>query len=294
MCRAEGCAATPAGGADCGDPRDAAKLLQATARLEAPLANQSGDWSDEWLDDPRFPSWSAHRKHVKGKYPEEGPWHFVRNPGSRVLVYPEKKLAFCYIEKNACTQFNLLFNHLNGKRGKWWISTVDALSLDLANITREKGWKWAVFLRDPLVRYLSAWGSKCWQKEDGGSNCVPRGDFTKDASLADFLAHVSANVEDPSPTAANPHWALQQAFCGGLRNAGGYDFVGHLRGDVNGQVHQMLRMAGAPRGGVEQFFPKGGHRGHHTSLDPAVYYAGTATVGNVGSLYGPDYSLPGL
>jgi len=277
-----------AGGADGAGLRDASMLIQMAAPPEGPLANQS-QFADEWLDDPRFPSWSSYSHVISKAHGTD----FLANPGSRVLVFPEKKLAFCYIEKNACTQFNVLFNRLNNRGGKtWWQSNVDAFSLDIANITRAQGWKWAIFLRNPLMRYLSSWGSKCWQKEDRGANCV--GKTTVHASVADFRSHVSANVANPGPMAANPHWAPQQVFCGGLLDAADYDFVGHLRGDVNEQVHEMLRMAGAPEDAVEACFPKVGVHGHHSSLDPKVYYADAATEDGVRGLFRPDYSLPGL
>merc|ERR1719356_1670478 len=42
-------------------------------------------------------------------FPQKGPM-FRSGWKNRWLIYEGKKLAFCYIEKNACTQFNRLFN----------------------------------------------------------------------------------------------------------------------------------------------------------------------------------------
>jgi len=213
-----------------------------------------------------------------------------------VLVYPAKKLAFCYIEKNACTQFNGLFNALNHKTGPgdvWWRSIMPNIGVDPATATREKGWKWAVFVRDPLVRYLSAWGSKCVQREDSGMNCLPEGLFSSGA-VSDFEGHVVASHANPGPNFLNPHWAPQQDFCGGLHNASGYDFVGHLSGDVNSQVRDMLRMVDAPLDYVDNFFPRRHIEGHRSNLNPELFYRNATIRRYVHDMFKEDYFLPGL
>jgi len=219
------------------------------------------------------------------------------NDPLRALVYPPKKLVFCYIEKNACTQFNVLFNKLNSRHGvdDWGLSSLKTFNLKMDDVSRSKGWRWAVFLRDPLKRYLSAWSSKCVQGEDYGEKCLPRGKRSWLGSVRDFEANVQANEQNPDPLAHDPHWALQQDFCGGLHNATDYDFVGQLSGDVNAQVHKMLRMVGAPEDHVDRVFPKHHIAGHRSFfMDPEKYYHDPAIRSAVMRMYAADYNLPGL
>jgi len=218
------------------------------------------------------------------------------DPLRHILVYPPKKLAFCFIPKNACTNFNWLFARLNHNATPTWaVSSLRSFGLTVADVTQERGWKWAVFLRDPLLRYLSAWGSKCFQQEDGpGGNCIPRGITSETGSVEDFERHVIAMYRNQSLLATNQHWALQQDFCGGLNNAVGYDFVGQLHGDVNGQVRAMFRKFGVPEDDVDEFFPKHKIAQHKSRLDPQLYYRSPTISKRVHDMYRKDYDLPGL
>uniref|UniRef100_A0A7S0A2G7 Uncharacterized protein n=1 Tax=Pyrodinium bahamense TaxID=73915 RepID=A0A7S0A2G7_9DINO len=113
-------------------------------------------------------------------------------------------------------------------------------------------------------------------------------------SVEDFEKHVIANHLDQDGLARNEHWALQQDFCGGLNNTSGYDFVGHLHGDVHGQVHAMFQMFGVPEDDVDEFFPEQRIAQHQTHLDPQVYYRNSRIRKFVQDMYLKDYDLPGL
>merc|ERR1719245_1687776 len=87
---------------------------------------------------------------------------------NRLLLVPELKFAFCYIEKNACTQFNLLANRLNRMANPgttWWTtmkdlpfwkSNADKLGVRPEEVTHANGWRTGVFLREPAERFASA------------------------------------------------------------------------------------------------------------------------------------------
>jgi len=178
---------------------------------------------------------------------------------NRMLVVPEHKFAFCYIEKVACTQFNLMMNRLNGRdEGHvFFVSNVDKFNLTLQDISRKKGWFRGIFLRKPLYRFLSAYESKCLPHHDGDQNqCItnPVSEIvtnTMTSSLDGSRARHFRNAVKALETyesGINPHYDPMSDFCGGLSgNLSDYDFVGHLdRGyrSVHQQVGQMLRQVG--------------------------------------------------
>jgi len=211
-------------------------------------------------------------------------------PGHYVILYPPKKLAFCFIPKVACKNFNWMFSKMNGLKRDFGAASLDHFGLTEADVSREKGWRWAVFLRNPLLRYLSAWGDKCVHMHN--ENCVTEISTTWNVSA--FEHHVLETHKRPEVLRTNPHWEPQQDACGGLRGTDGYDFVGHLEGDVTGQVHKMLRMVGAPEDLVEEFFPRGKIAQHKTLLDPDLYYRNDTIRQYVHDLYLSDFDLPGL
>jgi len=242
-----------------------------------------------------------------GQYPwdPEPPEHdFIRYPQSRVLVAPKYKLAFCYMEKNACTEFNSLFNRLNDIQVEdedepWWQATAGYQNISLSALTSANGWKWGVFLRDPAARYLSAWGSKCLQKEENGWNCRPGTDGLLDkASSPEFqvLSFEDAtrrNHENQSRLFDNPHWAKQSQFCQGFHDLSRFDFVGLLEKDVNSQVHQMLHQAHIwdMDSAVDKYFPKAHVHGHSSHLNESLFFKSPETVRLIHEMYRDDFKL---
>lgn len=78
----------------------------------------------------------------------------------RILLVPEHKFMFCYIEKNACSSFNRLLNSIVGKDSTHINNIYGALTPDKFNMTedhvdsilRNKSWYKAVFYRNPVDR----------------------------------------------------------------------------------------------------------------------------------------------
>jgi hypothetical protein len=211
----------------------------------------------------------------------------------RIALVPQHKFAFVIMEKCAGTQFNLLVQAMSGIEGpsKWPFvrpaNDPEHLKLDLGTLTQESGWRWATFVREPMARYLSAWGSKCMVKEDDGSNCLG-GEAAKQSYVKSsleqktkaFTAHLRAALDDKQRRNAswreNPHWETQTKFLSTVpKSMQHLDFVGRLSGDVNGQVKEMLRLVGAPENLADTYFPKIHVAGHHTSLgrDIEAFYA---------------------
>jgi hypothetical protein len=163
-----------------------------------------------------------------------------------VLVVPELKFLFCYIPKNACTQFNKMMDVMNGMTpGDGWHHQLSSATRAFGwsqervkKLLRDKEWTKAVFLRDPLERLVSAWRNKC---RHGAEECkVPGG--CPNCIDGDFEAAVGKLQK-----AEDEHWIKQSRFGGGLpKSIGDYDFVGHTSKnftDMHTQVVTMLRLA---------------------------------------------------
>lgn len=227
----------------------------------------------------------------------------------RMLVVPEKKLAFCYIEKVASAQFNKLIDALNHRNlSAWRGSSAQSFGIDPTTISRENGWFKGVFLRRPTERFLSAFLSKCTHRSDGsieddGGYCegevVPSGvGVGSAASVAAFEEMALTRF----PNVGNPHFDPQRCFCGGLSgDLREFDYVGLLkadRRDVNEQVQAMLESAGVERAShlVDTFFPLGDsdqplHDTHAERLLEA-YYANMTILKAVEKIYSLDYQSP--
>jgi len=228
----------------------------------------------------------------------------------RLLVVPEHKLMFCFIEKNACSQFNGLMNDLNGVHGDRLYFGSSALShfnwtqAELEEALTDSSWYKAVFLRDPMERLLSAFVSKCLPPEEGsalegfGSSCLfyeNQAASRQPPKFSDFVEMLARKVGDEQrpecewgtpegcqqPHAYDPHFVRQTDFCGGV-DLNDYDFVGDLGGNVSQQVKRMLMEVGAAADllSVDKYFPPEGvrhaktlQRPEHTlshASDPAV------------------------
>jgi hypothetical protein len=235
---------------------------------------------------------------------------------NRLLVVPKLKFAFCYIEKNACTQFNILINRLNGIRASpgttvFMRSSHEALGIPFEDITPENGWRKAIFLRDPSERFLSAWRSKCVEWENEGRHCFG-GERVREndtnSVVANFEKVVKTHLltyrrlrDNTADGTYNAHYDPQTRFCGG-EPLESYSFVGRLVGEplrVHSQVTDMLtKVAQAPprllrRAGVDTVFPVHRKLGHHTDTSETLVqsYSNPDVYDMVRSAFAEDYRL---
>jgi len=205
-----------------------------------------------------------HAKHLGELEAEISPHAPGPNRLDEVLIVPELKLLFCFIPKNACTQFNRLMNALNGLNeftgqpchprdpnyrssmtspvgfrgtihGKYNRARYD-------EILRDPSWTKAVFLRDPMERLVSGYLSKCYPPQEcRGRECMnfPGTSNTTWPTFAQFVSKIELGV--------NGHFSPQSRMCGGLGDViQFYDYVGHISrdySDVNRQVYEMLNQA---------------------------------------------------
>lgn len=218
---------------------------------------------------------------------------------NRLLVLPEQKFAFCWIGKNAGTQFNFLMNSIVGKYAahphfvtSWFFNK----SMSFNEINKKNGWKTAIFVRDPAERFLSAWRSKCVQWEDQGRHCLGgRAKVAPEEAVKKFEHAVKHDLKEYMRLSDkyghfNSHFDPQSKFCG-RQSLDSYDFVGRLTGDhknVQSQVNDMLanyaniKPSSKAWEELRRVFPTASSAGHQTGSvsamdtfyrDPAVYKA---------------------
>ncbi|KAG5179599.1 hypothetical protein JKP88DRAFT_326070 [Tribonema minus] len=139
------------------------------------------------------------------------------------IIVPEHKLLFCFIEKVGCKSFNQLFKSLRARydptqaaAGVWGSNNMTAHNLTEADIdayVEDPLWHKAVFYREPLVRFLSAFRSKCEPHHDGDrQHCTA----TFGSEQPPFAAAVDRLSQQQPITDA--HWRRQIHFCGGLQS----------------------------------------------------------------------------
>lgn len=212
---------------------------------------------------------------LTGRSPEQ---RFLHRPKlspeliDRFIVVPEHKLLFCYIDKVACSNFNRLFRTVRARydpsqlEGDFWFrNSPEAHGLDLANLSgilADRSWHKAVFYRDPIERFVSAFASKCEGADrDGGLRCqdqfgVPTLPFADAVQQIDDYDHNRTEHHT-----FNEHFRLQSEFCGGLSgNFQYYDTIEKLdRNTAHAKVSELLEKVGVEPSSVstlDDLFPK--------------------------------------
>lgn len=143
-------------------------------------------------------------------------------------------------------------------------SSCENLGIDCQQITKANGWTTAVFHRDPVDRYLSAFRSKCLasphnfqpgRAEDNGSNCngpvLANPHATLSEQVEAFEHHALIDVKHGKP-GANIHWVSQkevlQRTCG--LPDGAFQFIGSMNEILYPQVESMLQKANHPNASI--------------------------------------------
>ena len=188
----------------------------------------------------------------------------------RLVILPDHKLLFCYIEKVAGTSFNSLFNHIAGHKtnrlkNMWFLNDFRRRGLkmrDVIGLLGNESWHKAVFYRDPVDRFVSAYISKCvLRSKDKFSRKGSR--HCKDIfgnRTATF--HQALKVVSQVSAIGNAHWLQQFQFCGDLRkHLSSFETVELLEpGTMNLKVKRMLSRASILVtedivAAVDQYFP---------------------------------------
>lgn len=176
----------------------------------------------------------------------------------RFIVVPEVKLLFCYVEKVGCSMFNHLFRMLRLSLPEVSRNSTEAMfqsnftwfrngpkhhgitKIQLEKLMIDPAWTKAVFYRDPVTRFLSAFRSKCERGHDVTPDCIRV--FGK--RYVDFEEALARMTKSPMPM--NPHFAPASDFCGGLgATLDYYDVVHELTAETAPQhVEALLNKVG--------------------------------------------------
>lgn len=228
--------------------------------------------------------------------PTPGSWHafqaehIVRNGKygnaidsytSRFLLVPERKLLFCGIDRNFYENFTSLFEairHSDGKAGRRMHGNSPASlgysKKDIELILKDKSWHKAVFLREPLDRFLSQ------VFKDASNNDTS----VSPTRFAPVVVKTLRTFADASRHRNHLKW--QANYCGGLATTLPYYDTVELASPVT--IHQLVkdlldRVGVKWNPGFNEFFPplaKQAHMGHQKNFTPylAMLLQGNATV----------------
>jgi len=159
-----------------------------------------------------------------------------------LFVYPPNKFAFCLIEKNACSTWisTVLQPLLTGKPApcktgssagdcrsgiNWFVAQQSRAKFGqkgIESIFQDPGATRAVFVRDPMQRFASAFFNKCYGDQ---RNCpLPDGKRKFRDAVEWALAH--------NMSAQNPHWLPQADHCELKTRIQGYNVIGLMESDT--------------------------------------------------------------
>jgi hypothetical protein len=276
-------------------------------------------------------------------------WRLVSSmPGSPVRDFrlaPRHGLLLCTIEKAANSALCDLACSLErtGAHARWWDrlaaqvrtpdgfelgctwNTANAATLGLsdADVWRafrhgtaagQSNWTSAVFVRDPLERFLSGYISKCTDGHDPDRYICRRVFGRTDAPFASAVAtmgRAAAAGADLPRGAPEDHFRLQSSFCGGAVGRGEFDRTYVLeRTTSHATVGELLRAVGVaepeavpayayhfPRAGeaLHQTYANGEHMTDaHSAARRAEYYGdgpeAAELVRTLLRFYAPDYA----
>ena len=195
----------------------------------------------------------------------------------RLQIILRKRVAFCPIPKVGLTQFYMLMNRVGHVNVSYtdFLDSGSRFDVRVAgwfaahDYWRDPRWKFVVFVRDPLERFLSAFLDKCLKPSPhcGDDDKVGWQNVSRSSSWAEKLRAFRIFVALPVPTPKmlqNDHWIPQSLY---LQHGCGFtwqrlDFVGFMTSDkwrMNVQIRAMLHSLGLSlhRAGqlADEFFP---------------------------------------
>ena len=141
-----------------------------------------------------------------------------------LLLIPNLKFAFCIIPKCGSTMITPILNHLSTYANTscsvntWRWSTPECLGMNMNDVVKnvylDPSWHKAIFYRDPIVRFLSAYTSKCVPGHDplrlSVKHCV-RAFGSWNISLSHALRRLNETKK-----MNDIHFIPQSNYCGNL------------------------------------------------------------------------------
>jgi hypothetical protein len=134
-----------------------------------------------------------------------------------LYVNKDAKFAFCLIEKNACSAWSTIFQrmetgNLDWNSASYGIAQSSFSSEDAAHVFSDTSASRAVFIRDPLERFLSAFLDKCTSGSCANSFCFMRSADQSGSPIA-FSAAVDWLKDKDGNSLGDGHWSSQASHC---------------------------------------------------------------------------------
>ena len=200
----------------------------------------------------------------------------------------QHKLLYCYIPKNSCSLFKMLFKaiidrasprmiyvdkithigihkhigHFEERDDKYKPSVPFVADKFLHN----SSWKSFVILRDPLERLVSAFNEKCIKKD------TPR--FCEGLSsptFNEFADQFAQKVISGKVVDINPHYRPQYTFCGLDRYFGEFDYVIYYdKATIAGDTLRWMEEAGI---NIDEYYYNWGEFNNETMFERKTNHA---------------------
>lgn len=244
-----------------GDPEQTNRSIIAFEDHLQPLIGKACQIQSPWLTnmprrhDLKFPN-----------YQDSGGGAITRFRLQGLFVYPPKKFAICLIEKNACSTWitqvlqPLLTGNatacIKGDSEKACYAKLGFINWNIAKTSRQHFGQngiesifqdptatRAVFLRDPLERFASAYFNKCIGPDRW--NCIVP--FSSTGTMRKFRNAVEYALTQ-NMSMVNAHWQLQAEHCELRTRIKGYNIIGLMKRETFEQdMNCVLSKAGLDR-----------------------------------------------
>lgn len=169
------------------------------------------------------------------------PWPFAEfehgSPYEGLFVDPIRHFAFCTIEKNACSEWSTILHKLwrNDSSEDRVAHGIPHLSSDYWGPSRQHmvftnpAAIRAVFVREPLARFASAFLDKCSTMSCGNPYCFARAALGYGAGQALTMRDVVVWMLARDPATLDGHWKLQSEHCELRKRLREYNIVGYMQ-----------------------------------------------------------------
>jgi len=204
---------------------------------------------------------------------------------SHIFFDPVHKFAMCNIQKIGCTAWSHIEAKLWNDDPDLLLPTAfyDVRRESFGVVGREKATELflddnavkAVFLRDPLARFVSAFLNKCFTEHCASELCYARPREMKGEAI-DFGTAIQWMLKQ-DPSKVNGHWSLQSEHCGLKRRLREFNLVGLYTHETLGDdASCVMEVAGIDKfnvmggGSTERYWRAGARNTYKSSEEKSA------------------------
>lgn len=183
----------------------------------------------------------------------------------QLFVDPDLKFAFCPIEKDACSYFDETLSRMLTRNTSYVVPLKTSGNFDqmysvgtisqnrfgidgIKKVFADPEATRAVFVRDPLQRFLSAYLNKCVRPAPSIERKGEVLDFFQNCPMYKpglvFKDAVEWALKQPDMLDVNPHWRLQAHHCQLSKYIDAYNVIGVLSPSLSSDVKCLFERAG--------------------------------------------------